>query len=121
VAKILVVDDEPYNRLLLATILEHDGHELSEAKNGADGLAMAKVQRPDLIIMDLHMPTMSGTDFVKALRADASLANIKVALYTATMTDPDLLQFMEATGIERVIPKPSEPREVLNLVHEMLR
>jgi CheY-like chemotaxis protein len=120
VAKILVVDDEPNNRLLLATILEHVGHEIVEAKDGAEALLIIKYGPPDLVVMDLHMPGMGGADFLKALRAEPGLDRVKVALYTATMTNPDLQQFMDANGIEHVIGKPSEPREVIDVVATIL-
>ena len=115
-AQILVLDDEPNNRLLLGTILEFGGYEFVEASNAADALRAARARRPDLVIMDLHMPGMSGADFLKELRADPALSRVKVALYTATSCDDDLRQFMEVAGIEHIIPKPSDPSEVLRIV-----
>lgn len=120
VGKILVVDDEPNNRLLLATILEHAGYELAEAADGAEALALARVFRPDLIIVDLHMPGMGGADLIKALRADPAIAGARLALYTATSADEGMEQFMEAAGIGCVIKKPSEPEDVLRAVKAAL-
>jgi len=120
VAKILVVDDEPNNRLLLATILEYAGHEIVEAKDGADAMRRARYGVPDLVVMDLHMPGMSGAEFLQALRAEPGFERVKVALYTATMTNPDLQQFMDANGVKHVIGKPSEPREVIEVVKSIL-
>ena len=116
-AKILVVDDEPNNRLLLAAILEPAGYAVVEAASGDDALRLAKEDHPDLIVMDLLMPGMSGADLIKALRLDPGLTGVEIALYTATVANPDLTQFMEMHGISRVIPKPSEPLEVLALVN----
>ena len=119
-ARIVVVYDDARNRLLLATIIEHAGHEFFGAADGYDGLRIVKAVQPDLIIMDLHMPGMSGADFITALRADEDIGRIPVALYTATSTDEGLRQFMELTGVRHVIPKPSEPREVIALLDEIL-
>jgi CheY-like chemotaxis protein len=119
-AKILVVDDQPNNRLLIAAILEPIGHEVLEAANGVDALRLAKGEHPDLIIMDLEMPGMSGAQFLKEIRLDHELKDAKVALYTATVSNPDLAEFMEMTGVKNVIPKPCEPRDVLHLVSAIL-
>jgi len=121
VARILVVDDDINNRLLLRLVLEHAGHEIGEASDGDEALASAHASKPDLIIVDLHMPGMGGVGFIKALRADAALANTRVALYTATISDESMRQFMESAGIGSIIEKPSEPAELLAAVEAALR
>ena len=120
-AKILVVDDDINNRLLLRLVLEHAGHEITEASDGGEALALANARQPDLIIMDLHMPGMDGIDFIKALRDDAALTKTRVALYTATASDESMRQFMELAGISCLIEKPSEPKQLLASVEEALR
>ena len=117
----LVVDDEPNNRLLLAAILEFGGHQFSEAGDAAEALRVATAMPPDLVIVDLHMPGMSGTDLIAALRATPSLARVPVALYTATPSDESLAQFVQDSGISGIIPKPSEPRAVLDAVESILK
>jgi len=120
VAKILIVDDEPANRLLIAAILRPHGHQVLEAADGAEGLSLAHESAPDLIIIDLFMPGMGGAEFVKALRADSATQMARVALYTATRPDRALRDFMRIAGIAHVIPKPSEPAEVLRIVNDAL-
>ena len=120
-ARILVVDDDINNRLLLRLVLEHAGHEIREASDGGEALASAHASNPDLIIMDLHMPGMDGIEFIRALRADAALATTRVALYTATVSDESMRQFMELAGIGSVIEKPSEPPDLLAAVEAALR
>mgnify|MGYP001427526453 CR=1 FL=1 len=119
-AKILIVDDEPANRLLIAAILRPHGHQVLEAADGAEGLSLAHESAPDLIIIDLFMPGMGGAEFVKALRADSATQMARVALYTATRPDRALRDFMRIAGIAHVIPKPSEPAEVLRIVNDAL-
>ncbi len=119
-AAILVVDDDPNARLLLRTLLTHAGHRVIEAANGAEGLSAAARDCPDLIVLDLSMPSMSGTEFVRALRADPRSKSANVALYTATAMNAALRDFMEMYGVRHVIPKPSEPLELLAAIEHAL-
>ena len=73
-ATILIVDDRPVNRQYLVTLLEYCGHRTLEAADGAEALALARAEHPDLIITDIIMPTMDGAELVQALRADPALA-----------------------------------------------
>ncbi len=119
-SKILIVDDEATNRLLIATILRPHGHEIHEGADGNEGLRLAHEAAPDLIIIDFFMPKMNGVEFVKALRADPATRAAKIALYTATRPHQALRDFMELAGITHVIPKPSEPAEVLRIINDAL-
>jgi len=119
-AKILVVDDDANARLLLRTLLAYAGHAISEAANGAEGLSTAAGDLPDLILLDLSMPSMSGPEFLRALRADVRTRSTAVALYTATAMNAALRDFMEMYRIAHVIPKPSEPRELLEAIERAL-
>ena len=82
-AKILVIDDRAVNREFLVTLLGYKGHRMLEASDGAEGLAVARAERPDLVICDVLMPTMDGYEFVRQLRADSAIAHITVIFYTA--------------------------------------
>lgn len=112
-ATVLVADDDDATRLLVRTVLEHAGYAVVEARTGPETLAAAAAQPPDLILLDLSMPAMSGPAILRALRADARTAATAVALYTATPMNPALRDFMEMYGIEHVVPKPSEPLELI--------
>jgi two-component system, cell cycle sensor histidine kinase and response regulator CckA len=115
-ATILIVDDEPANRLLLSTVLRSRAHDLVEASSGEDALRLARERIPDLIILDLHLPGMHGTQFMKVLRGDSATADLKVALYTASRIDAATRDFMELTHIDHVIEKPSEPETILRVI-----
>lgn len=119
-SKILVVDDEAANRLLIAAILRPHGHEVFEAADGNEGLRLAQSLAPDLLIVDLFMPGMSGVEFVKTLRANPGTRDTRIALYSATRPDEALRDFMHAASIAHVIPKPSEPAEVVRIVDDAL-
>jgi len=119
-ATVLVVDDDPDARLLARTLLVYAGHAVVEAADGAEGIACARRERPDLILFDLSMPAMSGTEFARAVRADAELRATALALYTATPLNAALRDFMEIYAVAHAIPKPSEPPEFLAAVQRAL-
>lgn len=115
-ASVLVVDDDPANRLLVRTLLVHAGHDVIEAATGTEGLDRAGQRAPDLILLDLSLPEMNGTEFVRMLRASLRTREIAVALYTATEPNSALRDFMEAYSIRALIPKPSEPAGLIAAV-----
>jgi CheY-like chemotaxis protein len=120
-AEILVVDDDPAARLLLRTLAEHAGHGVHEAENGARGYEIALESTPDLVIIDLSMPQISGPEFVRMLRTDKRTARTRIALYTATSRTPAIDDFVEMYGLCAVLPKPSEPAELLAAIDAALR
>ncbi len=67
-ATILIIDDQPTNREYLVSLLGYGGHHLLQAADGAEGLAVAKAELPNLVIADILMPTMDGYEFVRQLR-----------------------------------------------------
>lgn len=115
-ATVLIADDDPNSRLLIRTILTHVGHIVLEAADGADALALARADTPDLILLDLSMPAMNGAEFLRALRADPGTNGIRVALYTATPMNAALRDFMEIYAIGHVVPKPSEPAALIEAI-----
>ena len=75
---ILVVDDNAPNRKALFALLQHEGYTPVEATDGADGLRVAELNRPQLIISDILMPSMDGYEFVRQLRSNPALAQTAV-------------------------------------------
>lgn len=71
ILKVLIVDDEPVNRLVLARMVEHLGSQCIEAASGAEALEVLRQQPVDLVLMDIQMPKMSGIETVELLRADS--------------------------------------------------
>lgn len=119
-ARILVVDDEPANRLLAVTLLRYAGHQVDQAETADLGLEAARSTKPDLVILDLFLPGKHGTQFLKALRTDDDLKETKIALYTATQVDAMLEDFMKIYGVSHVIPKPTEPEDFIRIVGDAL-
>jgi two-component system, sensor histidine kinase and response regulator len=119
-ATILVVDDHAPSRQFLTTLLGYKGHRLLEASDGAEALAVVRVERPDLVISDILMPTMDGYEFVRLLRADPQIAATKVVFVTATYHVREALALAAACGVLFTITKPSEPEKVLEIVQAAL-
>ncbi len=119
-AIVLVADDDDATRLLVRTVLTHAGHTVLDAGSGTEALARVAERTPDLILLDLSMPSMNGAEFMRALRRDAGPSSTMVALYTATAMNPALRDFMEIYGIRCVIPKPSEPADLIAAVERAL-
>jgi CheY-like chemotaxis protein len=82
-ARILIVDDMPANVKLLEDLLAFHGYEVETAVNGGEALAMIRAVPPDLVLLDVLMPGISGYDVCRAIRGDASLAMLPVVMITA--------------------------------------
>jgi PAS domain S-box-containing protein len=119
-AKILIIDDRPLNRQFLTTLLGYQHHDLREASDGAEGLRVAREQRPDLIISDVLMPTMDGYEFVRHLRANPDIGKIPVIFSTAHYLSRESQALAEKCGVTSIIYKPCEPQVVLDIVASAL-
>jgi CheY-like chemotaxis protein len=87
--KALIVDDNANNLLLEKDILEVAGFEVIEAKNAADGIAIARRKKPDIIIMDMRLPDMRGSEAAKILRQDKETGDIPIVFVTASVMIED--------------------------------
>jgi CheY-like chemotaxis protein len=83
VQKILVVDDDATALFLAASFLEREGFLVKKAKNGSEAIQALSDQKPDLVILDLLMPKMTGFDVIETMRSDPELKNIPVIIITA--------------------------------------
>ncbi len=111
--KVLIVDDNDQSLYLLRTVLENAGHEVWSAADGAEAFALAQKQMPDAVISDILMPQMDGFSFCRAMRANASLTNVPILLYSATYTDTKDRELGLAVGADRFLEKPMEPADLL--------
>jgi CheY-like chemotaxis protein len=120
VARVLVIDDNENNRLLLATLLEYAGHSVLEADAGIPGGLLAAQEQPDLVVVDLSLPDISGLTLIRKLRADPTTAHLPIALYTATAISPSLQDLIDTYEVCGVIPKPGDPKQILEVFAALL-
>ena len=89
-ATVLVVDDDPVIQGLLRVNFEMEGYDVITADDGVDGLARARHEHPDVVILDVMMPRMDGLEVARALKGDPATAPIPVLLLSAKAQEPDL-------------------------------
>jgi DNA-binding response OmpR family regulator len=116
---ILVVDDERDILDLVRFRLEHDGYRVITASDGQTGLALAKEERPDLCILDVMMPKITGLEVLAHLRADPATADTRVILLTSRGQDDDVDRGFEL-GAQDYVTKPFSPKELRRRVHAQL-
>jgi signal transduction histidine kinase/DNA-binding response OmpR family regulator len=119
-ATVLIVDDDPVNRAFLMTLLGSRGHRLVQAADGAEGLVVARAERPDLVITDILMPTMDGYEFVRRLHADPVCAHIPIVFWSARYLEREARTLAQACNVSHILTKPCEPAEVLRTVDAAL-
>lgn len=119
-AVILIVDDGAANREYLAALLSYGDHRLLQAADGAEGLEIAKTERPDLVIADILMPTMDGYELVRQMRLDPAVASTPVIFCTAHYHEREARALARTCGISDVIVKPAEPEVILAAVAGVL-
>ncbi len=117
---ILIVDDVEANRTTMKAALLSDGYHFIEAGGGAEALAVARAQDPDLLLLDIMMPEMDGFEVLQRLRADSALAEIPVVLVTALDDKASLVQGFEV-GADDFISKPFRSVELRARVRGILR
>jgi len=118
-AKILIVDDSPTELHVLAKILQHGGHEALTAADGEAGIAAAKTQGPDVILMDVVMPGINGFQATRKLSRDPKTQQIPVLMVTTKDQDTDR-EWGLRQGAKGYLVKPVDSRELLSKIGELL-
>ena len=116
---ILYVEDNEMNRQIVRDLLKRTTYKLIEAHDGEAGVAKALEARPDLILMDIQLPKMSGLDATRKLRAEAATANTPIVTITSFALSGDDVKAKEA-GATAYLAKPYSPRDLLGLIRKIL-
>ena len=119
-ARILVIEDETDIQQVLAYNLRQAGHEVVSAMRGKEGLWLARDHRPDLVLLDLMLPDLAGTEICRAIKADPNLRRIPVMMVTACGEEIDRVVGLEL-GADDYVTKPFSVRELLLRVRAILR
>jgi DNA-binding response OmpR family regulator len=116
---VLVADDDDDIRDLVAFRLDRAGYEVLRAADGQEALDLARKHRPDLAVLDVMMPKLTGYDVTRELRADAATSRIPVILLTARVQEADVARGFEA-GADDYVKKPFSPQELKARVQAVL-
>ena len=118
-ARILIVDDSPTEVHVLKTMLEKNGFETLSASSGEDGIAMAKSEKPDLILMDVVMPGMNGFQATRKITKDADTSAIPVIIVTTKDLETDRVWGMRQ-GAKDYVTKPAQESELITKIKDAL-
>jgi two-component system cell cycle response regulator DivK len=117
--KILYVEDNEYNRKIVRQLLSRSPCRLIEAADGETGVALAQQELPDLILMDVQLPRMSGLDATKLLTTQAATRHIPIIVITSYALSGDREKAIQA-GASSYLAKPYSPSELLAMVKQFL-
>jgi len=117
--RVLYVEDNEYNRKIVRQLLSRTSYRLLEAMDGEEGVTMAQRELPDLILMDVQLPKLSGLDATRRLRADPRTAHIPLVVVTSFALSGDGQRAMDA-GASAYLAKPYSPRDLLALIRQLL-
>ena len=115
---ILYVEDNELNRKIVRDLLKRTKYQLVEAHDGEAGVAKALEIKPDLILMDIQLPKISGLDATRRLRAEAATANTPIIAITSFALSGDDVKAKEA-GATAYLAKPYSPFDLLNLIRKL--
>lgn len=116
---VLIVEDNEDNRIVYSTILRHHGFRVAEALDGEEGIAKARAELPDIILMDISIPVIDGWEVTQTLKRDDLTRHIPVVALTAHAMPGDRERAI-AVGCDGYLAKPCEPRAVLAEVNRLL-
>ena len=117
--KILLVDDDPGEHVIVVPILSKAGYATVSAKNGEQALHLALNERPDLIILDVIMPGIKGRDLCRKMKAYDVLKSIPVVFLTAKDSEDDVKAELEAGAVAH-LTKPVNPVEFLKTIYDII-
>ncbi len=116
---ILCIEDDADHRLMVHTILTGMGFATAQARNGGDGIALAKSIRPDLILLDLYMPKMDGFGVMKSLKEDPLTRGIPIIIVSAWLGGDHRQRALEAGAID-IVGKPYDPEALAHLIQKQM-
>jgi two-component system cell cycle response regulator DivK len=117
--RILVVEDQEDNRQILRDLLSNAGYDMIEAEDGVQAIAAAAQHRPDLILMDIQLPTLDGYEATRQIKSDPALSAIPIIVVTSYALSGDEDKAREA-GCDAYVAKPYSPRALLAKIREYL-
>ncbi len=118
--RILHVEDNAANRMIVRDLLEFQGYQVVEVLDGEQALAATERERPDLILMDIQLPSISGLEATRRIKAREHLRRIPIVAVTSFALSGDDTKASEA-GCDAYIAKPYRPRDLLQIIQRLLQ
>ncbi|MCX6122562.1 MAG: response regulator [Ignavibacteriales bacterium] len=115
--KVLIIDDDPSLRRLVQVLFERDGFDVSLASEGSEGVQLALMNPPHIIILDIMMEGLHGFEVCKMLRANSSMRRTAIIIISGKSYKPDIDKAMEL-GADAYVVKPFSPKELLQIAIE---
>ena len=116
---VLIIEDKELNMKLFADLIRAEGHRVLESGDGVQGFQLARQERPDLIVMDIQLPAISGLEITRWLKEDAELAHIPVVAVTAFAMKGDETRILNG-GCEAYLAKPISVASFLGTIRRLL-
>jgi len=117
--QVLIIDDEPNIVISLEFLMKREGFAVAVARDGEEGLAAIRAGRPDLVVLDVMMPRRNGYEVLEAVRADPSLAGVRILMLTAKGRPAESEKGLEL-GADAYMPKPFSTRELVDKAKSLL-
>jgi CheY-like chemotaxis protein len=118
--KVLVVEDEDALAKVLKLRLEMEGFDVRTAADGQEAMQQIRSSRPDIVVCDLMMPIMDGTEVTRAVKSDPKLKSIPILILTALKREKDIAE-LKKLGAEGFASKPFDSKELTAQIRELLR
>ena len=118
-AKIVIAEDEPDIRDLITFTLRFAGYEVHAGSNGEEGYELAKKEKPDLVMMDVRMPKMTGYEACRKIKADPEISNIPVIFLSAKGQESEISTGLDA-GADEYLLKPFAPDQLTDRIRAVL-
>ena len=118
-SRVLVIDDESVVGTILRYAFHGEGHQILVAEGGLAGIEIARTQHPDVIVLDLMMPSVNGYDVLTILRRDDETKQVPILVLTAVTMSRERERCL-SIGADMVMTKPFDPKDVADAVHSLL-
>jgi len=119
-AKIVIAEDEPDIRALITFTLRFAGHEVVSAANGAEAVDAVRREKPDIVLLDVRMPRLTGYEACRRLKADEATRDIPIVFLSAKGQEAEVKEGLEAGAIDYIL-KPFAPDQLISRLQEILQ
>jgi len=118
--RVLIIEDDPLISRMYQTVFEFEGFEVDMARNGEEGIALLKKNRPKMILLDIMMPKMSGIDVLRELKSDPDTKTIPVVVLTNLSGDKDVETALGLGAVKFIVKSKNRPRQIVAQIKEIL-